>query len=331
GGVQGPKLVGATRLHDGIAIYYSHPSIQVSWMLDAEPHGRTWPNRNDDHRLGTSHNVRLAWETMLEDAGLGYDFLAYDEVVLHGVPARYKALILPAAYALSDVEARRIADFAANGGTVIADFACGLFDQHGRGRSKGALDDLFGVRHDGTETRNDFFGGKLWVETDQEKGYKSKSHRELLDTLSPRLHQGFAIAERKLPVGTVRRVGRGKAVYLNLSPQRYLLYRDARRRTFLDPLGVKPWIRVAGPGLETVAWSKNGRTLVLILQNSPPVTEARVPVRVQVAAPVTGVVDERTGRPLPDGDRFQLDLDTAEAVFLSFQSPPGAVLKFPGP
>jgi hypothetical protein len=160
GGVQGKKLVGARRLQDGIAIYYSHPSIQVSWMLDAEPHGRSWPNRNDDHRLGTSHNVRRAWEMLLNDAGLDYDFLAYDEVALHGVPARYKVLILPAAYALSDIEARRIADFAASGGTVIADFAAGLFDQHGRGRSRGALDDLFGVRHDGTETRKDFFGGR---------------------------------------------------------------------------------------------------------------------------------------------------------------------------
>lgn len=320
GGVQGPKLVGATRIHDGIAIYYSHPSIQVSWMLDAEPHGRTWPNRNDDHRLGTSHNVRRAWETMLRDAGLGYDFLAYDEVVLHGVPARYKALILPAAYALSDIEARRIADFAAAGGTVIADFACGLFDQHGRGRSRGALDDLFGVRHDGTETKRDFFAGKLWVETDQEKGYGVRTHRELLDTLSPRLHQGFAVAERRLPVGTARRVGKGKAVYLNLSPQRYLLERDERRRVFLDPLGIEPWIEVTPPRLETVAWSKDGRTLVLIVQNpSDQVIDARIPVRIRLAAPVEGAVDERAGRPLPDGDRFQLELDTNEAVFFSFE------------
>ena len=344
GVVQGKKLVGARRLQDGIAIYYSHPSIQVSWMLDAEPHGRSWPNRNDDHRLGTSHNVRRAWEMLLNDAGLDYDFLAYDEVALHGVPARYKVLILPAAYALSDVEARRIAGFAASGGTVIADFAAGLFDQHGRGRSRGALDDLFGVRHDGTETRKDFFGGKLWVETDQEKGYKFQTHRELLDTLSPGLHQGFAMAERKLPIGTARRVGKGRAVYLNLSPQRYLMYRqegtdtDEHRRTFLRDVGIVPWIRVTPlatgrlPKLEVVSWSKDGRTLVLILQNASIQTsssggaaaedlvEARIPVQVQLAAPVTGVVNERTGQPLPDGDRFQIELDTTEAVFFSFRA-----------
>lgn len=349
GGVQGKKTIGARWLQDGVALYYSHPSIQVSWMLDAEPHGRTWADRNDDQRLGTSHNVRRAWEMMINDAGLQYDFLSYDEVALRGVPARYRVLILPAAYALSDIEARRIADFARAGGTVIADFACGLFDHHGRGRRRGALDELFGVRHDGSETKEDFFGGDLWVETDQDKGYKFERHRDLLETVSPRLHQGFAVAETGLPVGTSRRVGKGRAVYLNLSPQRYLMYRqegidtDEHRRTFLQPLreaGVRPWIQAtASTGrslkLETTAWSKGGRTLVFILQNTPLVStsdsggvaaealvEARVPVQIRLAGPVTGVMDERTGRPMPDGDRFQLTLDTTEALFFSFQGAP---------
>jgi hypothetical protein len=71
--------------------------------------------------------------------------------------------------------------------------------------------------------------------------------------------------------------------------------------------------------------------LVLILQNASlrtsssggaaaeDLVEARIPLRVQLAAPVTGVVNERTGQRLPDGDRFQLELDTAEAAFLSFK------------
>ena len=136
GSVQGPKLAGARWIHDGVAIYYSHPSIQVSWCLDIEPHGKTWVNRGDDHRLGTSHNVRKAWEYLLADSGIQYNFLAYDELIRRGVPAEYKVLILPACYALSDAEARRIREFCRAGGTVIADFACGLFDQHGKGRTR---------------------------------------------------------------------------------------------------------------------------------------------------------------------------------------------------
>ena len=353
GAVQGPKLDRARSLHDGIAIYYSHPSVQVSWVLDAEAHGKTWPNRNDDFRLGTSHNVRRAWETMLADAGLRYDFLAYDEVALHGVPPEYRVLILPACYALSDAEARRIADFARAGGTVIADFACGLFDPHGRGRTRGALDGLFGVVHDGGETRGDLFAGRLWVETDQDAGYSFQRWRDLFATLQPRLHQGYAVAERKLPVGTERPAGKGRAVYLNLSPQRYLMEREEgrgdeeRRRPFLDPLrraGIAPWIivrdarDVQGAGrplpLEATYWSKGDRTFVFVLQNVPIASRStggaeavglatgEVPVEVRLAAPVTGVRDERTGRKLPDGQRFDFRLAATEAVLFSFAGPP---------
>jgi len=353
GQIQGPKLAGARSLHDGIAIYYSHPSIQVSWMLDAEAHGKTWPNRNDDFRLGTSHNVRRAWETMLADAGLRYDFLAYDEVVRGGVPPGYRVLILPACYALSDVEARRIADFARAGGTVIADFACGLFDPHGRGRERGALDGLFGVAHNGGETRADLFAGRLWVETDQDAGYSFRRWRELFGTLQPRLIRGYAVAERGLPVGTERPAGKGRAVYLNLSPQRYLMEREEgrgdeeRRRPFLDAIrraGVAPWVRVSTPvktasgggpiPLEATYWSKGGRTFVFVVQNIPiasrstggggavGLTAGEIPVEVRLAAPIQGVRDERTGRKLADGDHFSFRIEATEAVLLSFAGPP---------
>jgi hypothetical protein len=344
GGVQGPKMAGARWLHDGIALYYSHPSIQVSWVLDAEAHGKTWPNRNDDHRLGTSHLVRKAWEEMLTDAGLQYDFLAYDEVVVHGVPPEYRVLILPACYALSDVEARRIAEFTERGGTVIADFACGLFDQHGRGRAKGALDTLFGVPHDGSETRADFFGARLWVETDQDAGFGYRQFRNLFATVRPKLQEGFAVAERKLPVRTVRKAGRGRAIYLNLSPQRYLMLRQEgtataeSRRPFVDPLGVSPWITARAVGrtapLEVTYWSKGARTMVFVLQNVPisggatggggaeGLVKTKVPVEIRLASPVSDVRNERTGQKLADGDRFTFELDTTEAIFWSFAGPP---------
>ena len=349
GTVQGPKLAGARALHDGIAIYYSHPSVQVSWMLDAEAHGKTWPNRNDDFRLGTSHNVRRAWELMLADAGLRYDFLAYDQVALHGVPPEYRVLILPACYALSDAEARRIAEFARDGGTVIADFACGLFDPHGRGRARGALDDLFGVKHDGSETRDGFFSGRRWVETDQDAGYGFRRWRDLFATLQPRLHQGYAVAERRLPVLTDRPTGKGRAVYLNLSPQRYLMEREEgrgnaeRRRPFLDPLrraGTVPWIAVRSVGrpvpLEAAYWSKGDRTYVFVLQNVPIASRSTggggavglsggpLDVEVRLAAPVRGLRDERTGRALPDGGRLAFRIDAAEAVLFSFHGTPPA-------
>jgi hypothetical protein len=348
GGVQGPKLVGARWVHDGVALYYSHPSVQVSWCLDMEPHGRTWANRGGDDRLGTSHNVRKAWEHLLTDAGMQYDFLAYDRLVTEGVPPEYKVLILPACYALSDVEARRITEFCRGGGTVIADFAAGLFDQHGKGRDRGALDDLFGVRHDGTETRKDFFAGKLWVETDQDAGFSYRKYAQLFATLDCPLRDGFAVAERHLGAGSAREVGKGRAVYVNLSPQRYLRYReegtatDAQCRVFLEPVlaaGVRPWVRVTAAGkrpanTETTYWTKDGRTLVFVLQKAATsgnsaggggadgLVDRTLDVDVELAAPVRDLRDERTGRRLGDGKTVSLPFHTTEAVFFSFQGTP---------
>jgi len=327
GGAQGPKLAGARFVHDRIAIYYSHASIQVSWCLDAEAHGSTWPNRGEDARLGTSHLVRKAWEYMLADEGLQYDFVAYDEVARNGVPEAYDVLILPACFALSDLEAARIREFAARGGLLIADFGCGLFDHHGRGRTRGALDDLFGVSHDGTERKADFFGGTLWVETDQDKAYGYRRFRELFETSGARLHEGFAVAERRLPAGARE----GRARYLNLSPQRYLLYREegaataAHRRLFLGDLGARRRLRIVDPAApaphyEATFWRKGDRTYVFIFQNplGAPL-KGRREITLEFASPVSDLLDERAGTSLGAGRAFSLSLDLSEAALLSFK------------
>ena len=347
--VIGPKVVAAKWVHDGVAIYYSQASIQVSWCLDIEAHGKTWPNRGSDDAHGTWHLVRKAWENMLTDAGIQYNWISYDQVVLNGVPKEYKVLILPANYALSDIEAKRIKEFCEGGGTVIADFACGIFDQHGKGRAKGALDDLFGVTHDGSETKKDFFAGKLWVETDQDSGFNGGIKR-LLATLTPKMQDGFAIAETKLKTNNVKKAGSGSAVYLNLSPQYYLLYRDekktddAQRAVFLKAIadaGIKPWVKITANGkrpmnAESTYFTKNGRTYVFIVQNATVTSTSlgdtkteglgsgKLNLDVEFPQAVKDAIDERTGKKLGDGAKFQLEFNTAEAALLSFEGkPPG--------
>lgn len=331
GEVHAKRVIGARWLHDGIAILYSHPSIQVSWCLDAEAHGKTWPNRNRDHLLGTSHLVRKAWEFLLQDAGLQYDFLAYDVLAREGVPAAYRVLILPACYALSEAEARRVREFVGRGGVAVADFACGLFDPHGRGRTAGVLDDLFGVVHDGTETRKDLFGGELWVETHQDRGYQARNWAEFFGTIPCRLRQGYAVAERRLPEGSARSAGRGRAVYLNLSPQRYLQYRAegsaeaGTRAPFLDPLGALPEVTTDGRNLEITRWRAGDRILLFVVQNPPlrpdgtrALSGVRRRIELRFAHPVRDLVDERAFQSLGDGDRFLFDFPPAEALFLSY-------------
>ncbi|MFP4055741.1 MAG: beta-galactosidase trimerization domain-containing protein [Candidatus Brocadiia bacterium] len=352
GHVQGSKLVGSRWIHDGVALYYSHPSIQVSWCLDIQPHGSTWVNRNGDCRLGTSHLVRKAWERLLTDAGIQYSFIPYDEVIREGVPEEYKVVVLPACFALSDVEAHRFRQFVERGGTLVADFMCGLFDQHGKGRARGALDDLFGVSHDGSETQADFFGPRLWVETDQDRAYSYKSYRQLLETVPATLRDGYAIAEKKLPrEPVVRKVGEGRAVYLNLSPQRYLMHRQegkadsASRQPFLRHVreaGCTPWVTVTDPqgnrpyNCEVTYWHhpRADRTYCFVLQNAEVtgsayggggvegLIEKKTTITVAFPAPVRDLVDERTGRKHGTAKAATFDFNPVEAVFLSFAGRP---------
>jgi hypothetical protein len=163
------------------------------------------------------------------------------------------------------------------------------------------------------------------------------------------LQSGFAVAQRKLPTHQVRDVGRGKAVFVNLSPQRYLQYReegtaDARQRSvFIDHVlagGVKPWVRVTDDAgrrprnVEVTYWSKGDRTLLFVVQNAVVTGSAfggggaqglidrKTRVHVEFPGNVNDVVNERTGQRLGDGSRFSADFNSVEAVFLSFQGSP---------
>ena len=141
-------------------------------------------------------------------------------------------LILPACLCLSDAEARRIKDFCRAGGTVIADYMPGLWDQHGKGRPDGGvLDDLFGVKHDPNMRPADVFGGKLWCEVDQDANFSWKTYEEFLTNGNTCIKDasGFNKAVRKMDDGEVNRFGKGTAVLMNLSPQWYNAYRVAGR------------------------------------------------------------------------------------------------------
>jgi hypothetical protein len=353
----GPLMRGAEWQHDGVALYYSHASIQLGWILDAEAHGKTWINRNGDERLAGAVHVRRAWENMLRDSGIQYDHLGYAEVIERGVPAGYRVLILPACLCLSDAEARQIRAFRDRGGTVIADYLPGVWDQHGKGRAEGgALDDLFGVRHDPGLRAADIFGERLWVEVDQDANFGWKTYEGFLTHRNTCIKDpsGFHKAVRGMPTQTVRASGPGpgRAVLLNLSPQWYNAYREAgpaeaaRREVFLRHLtdvGVVPWVRIAGAGArehgyEITYWNlpprddQPARTLLFVCHNpetrgtslgggnSVGLKTSTLPIALRFTRNVRNARDERTGRALGDGREFPLEWKQNEAVVLSFDA-----------
>jgi hypothetical protein len=59
--------------------------------------------------------------------------------------AQYKLLALPHVAALSDEEAENVRRFVQRGGAILATFETGAYDEWGRPRAQGVLDDLLGV------------------------------------------------------------------------------------------------------------------------------------------------------------------------------------------
>ena len=348
-----PMLAKGTFIDDKVAIYYSHASIQMSWMLDAVAHGSTWPKRNGDASRGTYHMVNRAWRKMLQDEGLQFTYINYVDVIQKGIPSHYKTLILPAVYCLSNAEVREIKKFCANGGTVVGDFLTGLFDQHGRPRkSGGGLDDMFGVKHDMNMTQADVFLNGLWVEVNQDTcwheagkftAFLTKKNSCIKDS------SGFNKAVNGMKVNTKSKYGKGQAFFLNLSPQWYNAYRQSsgmkeceKRSVFMDPVkssGVKRWVEIEGAGeaefgYEISYWEKNGRTIVFLVSNpdstktalgggnSVGLKTAKLNVTLKFNKAISGVKNERTGKILPSGKTVKVSWQQQEAAVISFKGHP---------
>ncbi len=348
----GPLMQGAEWIHDGVALYYNHASVQLGWILDAQSHGHTWVNRTNDARLGSSHHVRKAWENMLRDSGIQYNWISDVDVLQTGIPKEYRVLILPGTLCLSDAEARAIEAFCLAGGTVIADYLPGLWDQHGRGRAAGgALDRLFGAKHRPDLGAKDLFGGKLWVEVDQDANYGWKTYTEFVSNGNGSIKDasGYHKAVREMPVQIETAAGKGHAVLMNLSPQWYNAYREQgaeqakKRSVFMrHVLGASGprWVAIenAGPeefGFEITYFRKPDGRVLLYVSLNPEVTGSELgggnsaglksgarEITLVFGGPVSDVRDERSGKSLGGGTRFKLTWVRNEAVVLSMAALP---------
>jgi len=227
---------------DPIGIYYSHPSLQAGWVMDAIVHGETWVNRQGsiDNSNQTMGMLRTVWCKVLEDLGLQYDFISYLDVEEERVRLnkKFKVIILPKTICLSDKEAQALKRFVYDGGILIADYLCGMMDQRGRGREKGILDDLFGIARD--ESMG-YMNGKGLTEIDAEKHQKPFLDRfsnydgayrygdMVVFERGTKHRPDFKAVEVKDRSGLLNRASvlienrpnRGQTFYLNLSPIEY--------------------------------------------------------------------------------------------------------------
>src|ERR1043166_8819863 len=252
----GKLLMEATRQQDGIALYYSMPSIHAASIL-----GYHQRSSDDDDEVADRARLSFAahrdgWVKTITDLGLQFDFVSSEDVVTKGIANdKYKVVILPLAFALSNDEVRRLQEFVARGGVVIADAAPGWLDQHCAWQTNDAVNKLFGI-------------------------ITAPSHkRELKLTASA---SGIRIAEPDLRAsgGTtlfkitnsdaaiVNHTGSGWTIYLNTVWDQYpklraakfggAAYRDLIHAIF-NQAGVRPAVEVTSPDGQPIAQAQIAR------------------------------------------------------------------------
>ncbi|WP_300458586.1 alpha-amylase family protein [Desulfobacula sp.] len=281
---------------DPIGIYYSHPSVQAGWAMDALVHGKTWPKRlsSIDNENQSSGVLRKVWCKTLEDLGFQYDFINYLDVKESKINLnqQFKLIILPKTICLSQKEADVFRQFVENGGVLVADYVCGIFDGHGRWRKTGLLDDMFGIQRKDTAG---YLNGKGITEINAER-YKAPFNERFSYYNGAFEYKRMVIFER----GTKKRDNqmrknnngpdvviknnykKGSTYYLNLSPIKYW---GSQNRfsgfgenwrmmisTILESAGLKPRVSVlAADGskmMESLFW-QNGETIYLGIIKNP--------------------------------------------------------------
>ena len=207
-----------------------------------------------------------------------FDFVHEDNLTAE-VADRYQALLLPNVALLSDAQCRQLRDYVNRGGSLLATFETGLYNEKGEPRPEPALADLFGVRTSGRrpERVGAFFYSKI------------RRPHELLN--------GFQ-TEQWLPGGEYRVPVRAVAdpvltvvpPYPRGIPE--MVYAHARsEQPYAGPESDEPGVVVTERGrsrlvyfpgdIERSAWRSGDTDLIRILQNAVAwVTRSESPLKV---------------------------------------------------
>lgn len=101
---------------------------------------------------GVCDSSYMGYLSALTRSHIPFDVVLDDAISTNGL-AQYKVLILPNSACLSDAQIDAIKQFVARGGSVIAEFETGAFDELGRPRKTNPLLQLFGIAEPGRMMR----------------------------------------------------------------------------------------------------------------------------------------------------------------------------------
>ena len=122
---------------DATANYYAS-SVMKTDFTDLQEIGGEGKN-------GNHHDALVGFADILTRSHVQYDIADQDCIYDRRI-FNYELLILPTYACLSEEEAEIIREFVNRGGNIISTFDTGMFDESGKKRSKGVLDDVFGVK-----------------------------------------------------------------------------------------------------------------------------------------------------------------------------------------
>ena len=203
------KLLLSSELgHDGVALHFS----QSSMFCAAGSIGQQFWLESGD-----------SWSYLLHDMGLGFTFVSYEQLARGELSNdTFKVFILPLSLAVSAEETRTLKRFVRAGGVVLADYAPGVYDEHGRHPADSDLLDLFGVRRTDSDIR--MAGCEMQLAASQKDNIRAGSLPLRYGESGLVLTTGKAFGDTgttDAPAIIVNRVGAGKAILLNCAISGY--------------------------------------------------------------------------------------------------------------
>jgi hypothetical protein len=335
------------RVDDRIAIHYSQASIRAHWMFDSREDGNTWPRRFSSYESRHSRLVRVrdSFVSVIEDLGLQYNFVSYEQIENGELQkAGYKVLLLPQSVAMSQKECEQIESFVRSGGTVIADNMTATMDEHCKRMSQGQLDEMFGIRRSGVAWRAKAEAGSLPVTV--EGAMPLQAFEPEITLTTGKAHHTI----RQTPAIVENSFGQGCAIYLNLDMHDYIDYRltppkgeDYREcfRQLLQKAGIEAPLKVINtmddrPAACVEVWRYrgNGANYVALMRNAEIDADSlgnigyRENEKLERVAPIqvilpeqAQVTDIRTGKSYGVTDRVTVEMDPWSPVILESEKP----------
>ena len=256
----GKLLMESVMQQYGIAFYYSMTSIHAASILGY--HQRS--SEDDDEvtdkaRLSFSAN-RDGWVKTIKDLGLQFDFVSSEDVAAKGIAFdKYKVVILPLAFALSDEEIQQLERFVTRGGVVIADAAPGWLDQHCAWQKNDRVNKLFGIATVDSDKRQLKLTSGAVRTSSQGSEWGLPPELSDIRIAEPDVKAAGGTALLKTENGNaaiVNQTGKGWTIYLNTAWDRYpkeratkfggAAYRHLVNAIF-DRAGVTAGIQVTSP------------------------------------------------------------------------------------